>query len=290
MPVFEQGYQPYDGNRLPLKRRWIPIWRDEVEPFVRKRAFILLLVLALMPWLILGAGLSFLKTQAGDSPAFQEIVKALPAMDEAWVAKLLTNGWSNFLLVIVCVWVGAGLVARDRKERTLEVFLGRALGPAQYLWAKGAALGAYLLLFTFLPTVVLVIFHVGLSGDTAFLWEHARVLWGSLLYTVIGPGSVVLAVLALSSMSRSPRVVGLALVGAAFFGPAAAGILYAITKSPASFTLAALIELRALGYHCLGADPDVSISAPHAVLYFVVLAGASLLVLWLRFKDREVLR
>lgn len=290
MPVFEQGYQPYAGPRSPLKARWIPLWRDEVVPYVQKRAFILLLILALMPWLILGAGLSFAKTQFGDSAVFQEIVKALPAMDEAWVAKLLTNGWSNFLLVIVCVWVGSGLVARDRKERTLEVFLGRALGPAQYLWAKGAALGAYLLLFTFLPTVILVIFHVGLTGDVPFLWQHARILWGTLLYTAVGPGSIVLAVLALSSLSRSPRVVGLALVGAAFFGPAAAGILYAITKSPASWTVAALLELRALGYHCLGADPDMSISAPHAVLYFVALAAASLLVLWLRFKDREVLR
>jgi ABC-type transport system involved in multi-copper enzyme maturation permease subunit len=211
-------------------------------------------------------------------------------MDEAWVAKLLTNYWNSFLLIIVCIWVGSGLVARDRKERTLEVFLGRALGPRQYLWAKGAALGSYLLLFTFVPTVVLVIFHVGLSGDTPFLWQHARVLWGTLLYTVLGPGTLVLVVMALSSLSRSPRVVGLALVGAAFFGPPAAGILFLITKSPLSWTLAVLVELQALGYHCLGADPPAEISAPHAAIYFVLLAAGSLVVLWLRFKDREVLR
>jgi len=290
MPVFEQGYQPYDGPRGALSRRWIPLWRDEALPYARKRAFVLLIVMALLPWIVLGAGLSFLKSQVGDSPAFQEIVKNLPAMDEAWVAKLLTNYWNSFLLIIVCIWVGSGLVARDRKERTLEVFLGRALGPLQYLWAKGAALGMYLLLFTFVPVVVLVIFHVGLTGDVAFLWEHARILWGTLLYTLLGPGSLVLSVLALSSLSRSPRVVGLALVGAAFFGLGAAGVLYAIIKSQVAWMLAPLLELRALGHHCLGVESPIEISSLHSVLYFVALAAASLLVLWLRFKEREVLR
>lgn len=289
MPVFDQGYQPYDGPRRPLKSRWFPLWREEVRPFLQKRVFILLCVMAILPWIVFGVGLSILKTQTGDLP-IGEFAKQLPSVDEAWVAKLLTNGWSTFLTVILCIWMGAGLVARDRKERTLEVFLGRALGPGQYLWAKGAALGLFLLLFTFVPVLVLVVFHVGLSGDVAFLWQHAQILWGTLLYTLLGPCVVVLSVLALSSLSRSPRVVGLALVGAAFFGPAAAGILYGITKSSAAFLLAPVLELRALGYRCLGADPTPDLSLTHVTLYFLALAAISVVALWLRFKDREVIR
>ncbi len=290
MPIFDQGYQAYGGERRALGRRWIPVWREEAAPYLHKRAFLLLLVLALLPWLVFGAGLSFAKTQFGDSSAMQEFVKQLPPVDESWVAKLLTNGWDNFLLVIVSVWVGSGLVARDRKERTLEVFLGRALGPMQYLWAKGAALGAYLLLFTFVPVVVLVVFHVGLTGDTAFLWQHARVLWGTLLYTLLGPGTLVVTVLALSSLSRSPRIVGLALIGIMFFGLPASAILWAITRSPMAWTFSVLAELRALGYHCLGVAPEMEIPVLHSALYFLALLGASLGILYLRFSRREVLR
>lgn len=289
MPVFDQGYQPYDGPRRPLKSRWFPVWREEVRPFIEKRVFILLCVMALMPWIILGVGLSILKTQTGDLP-IAELVSKFPNVDEAWVAKLLTNGPSTFLTVILCIWMGAGLVARDRKERTLEVFLGRALGPVQYLCAKGAALGLLLLLFTFVPVVMLVVFHVGLSGDVAFLWQHARVLWGAMLYTLLGPGTLVLAVLALSSLSRSPWITGMALVGVAFFGLAVAGILYGVTNSSAAFLLSPVLELRALAYRCLGADPTPDLSAMHVSLYFLALAAASVFVLWLRFKDREVIR
>jgi len=182
------------------------------------------------------------------------------------------------------------LVARDRKEHTLEVFLGRALGPVQYLFAKGAALGVYLLLFTFVPVVVLVVFHVGLAGDISFLWLHSRVLWGTLLYTLLGPGTLVVFTLALSSLSRSPRVVGLALIGVLFFGPPASGILWAITKNPLAWTLGILVELKALGFHCLGVVPEPDISALHSGLYFLALLLCSLWVLYARFSKRGVLR
>lgn len=290
MPVFDQGYQMYAGPRRGLGRRWIPVWREEAAPYLRKRYFILLLIVAFLPWLFGGVGLSFLSSQASSLDWAKEIISKLPKMDEAWVAKLLTLGWSNFLLAIVCVWAGSGLVARDRKEHTIEVFLGRALGPAQYLFAKGAALGVYLLFFTFVPVVFLVAFHVGLTGDISFLWLHSRTLWGTLLYTILGPGALVVFTLALSSLSRSPRVVGLALIGVLFFGPPASGIMWAITKSPFAWTFGILIELKALGYHCLGVAPDPEISALHSTLYFLALILFSLGILYVRFSKRGVLR
>ncbi len=290
MPVFDQGYQSYLGPKRSLGRRWIPVWREEAAPYLRKRYFILLLIVAFLPWLFGGVGLSFIRSQAGSLDWAKEIIQKLPEMNEAWIAKLLTLGWSNFLLAIVCVWAGSGLVSRDRKEHTLEVFLGRALGPAQYLLAKGAALGVYLLFFTFVPVALLVAFHVGLTGDVSFIWAHSRAIWGTLLYTLIGPGALVVFTLALSSLSRSPRVVGLALIGVLFFGPPASGIMWAITRSQLSWTLGILVELKALGYHCLGVAPEPEIPALHSFLYFAALILFSLGVLYVRFSKRGVLR
>lgn len=291
MPVYEQGYETYSGERRPLTRRWWPLFREEVLPYFRKRRFVFLLLIALIPWGY-GVALTFLHTQLGDAAQFKDLVGKLPQVDKNLVASLLVNGYDLFLLFIVAIWVGSGLVARDRKDKTLEVFLGRAVGTGQYLWAKGAALGLFLLLFSFLPTLVLVVFQVGLTGDPLWLLSHSRVVWGTLLYTLAGPGAVVLFMLALSSLGRSPRLVGLAFAGIVFLGSMACGVVFAVTRNPAIWFFSLSEQLQALAYHCLGAPLPERLSLPGwmTALFFVGLSAASLGVLALRFARRGVLR
>jgi ABC-type transport system involved in multi-copper enzyme maturation permease subunit len=291
MPVYEQGYETYEGERKPISRRWWPLFRQEVVPYFKRRRFIFLLLIALIPWFY-GVALTFLHTQLGDSEAMKELVGKLPYVDEKLVATLLGNGWDLFLLLIVCIWVGSGLVARDRKDKTLEVFLGRGLGAGQYLWAKGAALGIFLLLFSLVPTLVLVTFQIGLTGDPGWILAHSRVVWGTLLYTLVGPGATVLFVLALSSLGRSPRVVGLALIGIVFFGDIACGVVYAITRNPAIWFFSLAKELGLLAHRCLGAPAPkmLDMNFGLTLLFFALLAAGSLGVLAVRFSRRGVLR
>jgi ABC-type transport system involved in multi-copper enzyme maturation permease subunit len=292
MPVYEQGYETYAGPRRSLKRRWLPLFREEVLPYFRKRRFVFLIILALMPWFY-GVALTFLHTQLGDAEWARDLVRQLPVVDEKLVAKLLTNGYDLFLLFIVAIWVGSGLVARDRKDMTLDVFLGRAVGAVQYLWAKGAALATFLLIFSLLPTLVLVVFQVGLTGDVGWLFGHARVIWGTAIYTLIGPGTLVLAMLALSSLARSPRVVGLAFIALVFFGDIACGVVYAVTKVGAVWFFSLSRELMALASLCLGVQAASESADLHPALvafFFLALAGASVGILAARFSRRGVLQ
>lgn len=292
MPVYEQGYETYAGPVLPLGRRWWPLYREEVAPFFADRRFLFLLFFALVPWLY-GVALTFLHTQLGEVDWARDLVRRLPVVDETLVAGLLGNGYDYFLLLIVTVWVGSGLVARDRKDMTLDVFLGRALGSGQYLWAKGAALATFLLLFGLLPTLVLVVFQVGLTGDAGWLAEHARILWGTLLYTAVGPGTLVVFMLALSSLARSPRLVGLAFFAYGLLGGVVSRVLYLITKEPVSFLPALGTEQEALARAALGVEPGrnaVAVPAWMPAAYFGGLLTVSLLTLWVRFARRGVLR
>lgn len=290
MPIYEQGYESYSGPRKSLKWRWIPLFREEITPFLKKRRFIVLLLMALVPWLY-GIALTFLHTQLGDGSGMKEFIAKLPVVDEKLFATLLSNGWDIFLLFIVVIWVGSGLISRDRRDKTLEVFLSRALGPAQYAWAKGLTLGVFLMVFSLLPALVLIIFQVGLTGDPWWVISHFRVVWGTLLYAILGDGSVVLFVLALSSLSRSPRTVGLLFIGIIFLGDAACGILYLITKSPLAWFFSIAKEMSILADRCLGApvSPHYAIGLPMSVLFFVLMAGGGAGILALRFSGRKVL-
>ena len=291
MPVFEQGYESYSGPRHLLSVRWWPLFREEVLPFLKKRRFLFLLILALMPWFY-GVLLTFFHTQLGDSEAVRAFVKELPVVDENLFAILLTNGYDLFLLVIVLIWMGSGLVARDRKEGTLEVFLGRAITPVQYLWAKGAAQAVFLLIFSLAPALMLVVFQVGLTGQVSWLWEHHRIVWGTVLYTVVGTGSLVLFMLALSSLGRSPRLVGLTFFGIVFLGSSASGIVYAITRNTLSWLPSITVQLKVLARLCLGAELDEKLAMPPLLngAFFAFLVLGSLCLLYWRFARRGVLR
>ena len=292
MPVYEQGYETYLGERRSLNRRWWPLFREEILPYFRRRVFVFLLVVALLPWMY-GVALTFLHTQLGDAEWAKDLVGKLPVVDEKLVATLLTNGYDLFLLFVVSIWVGSGLVARDRRDQTLPVFLSRAVTPFQYLWAKGAALGVFLLLFSLLPTLVMVVFQVGLTGDAGWLFTHARVVWGTVLYTAIGPGTVVLFMLALSALARSPRVVGLAFIAVVFFGDIACGITWAITKVGSVWFFSLSRELAALAHLCLGAPASSASADLHpalVALFFIGLTGVSLAVLAQRFTSKGILQ
>jgi ABC-type transport system involved in multi-copper enzyme maturation permease subunit len=289
MPIYDQGYEVYAGERKSLNIRWLPLWREEILPYLKRRVFIFLLIIAVAPWFY-GIFLTFAHTQFGDSEGVREFVKQLPKVDEELVSQLMLLPWNLFLLMVVSIWVGSGLVARDRKERTLEVYLSRAIGPVQYLWAKGAALMAFYMVFTLLPVLVLVVFHVGLSGDVGFLWTHSRVLWGTVLYSLLGPGILAVFLLALSSLSRSPRVVGIALVGLMFFGAGGADMLHLITKSHFATLLNFMLQLRLLGQHCLGVAPDRGVPLGYTAFFFSAVLLASLGILTLRFSKKGVLR
>ncbi len=290
MPIYDQGYESYTGARNSRRRRWIPLMREEILPYTKKRIFILLIALTLLPWVIMGIGPTFLRTQMGNEYWPSSMNSQLPPMDEKLIARILTNPWTILMLVIISVWVGSGLIARDRKERTMEVFLGRALGPAQYIWSKGAALGVFLLGITLIPLIIVLIFQVGLTGNVSFLWHHIRILWGTLLYSIGGFGALILFILALSALGENPRVAGLILVLILFFGLSVSKILWFNTHKPIVWIFSPIGELQALACHCLGVSTEYPISILHSVTFFGVMALLSLTILSLRFYRREILR
>lgn len=283
MPVYNQGYETYQGKRLPLWWRWVPLWREEIAPFLNKRLFLLFMALAILPWALAALAQVLLYFKSGIN---------VPKLDEKMVAFLLGNPWQNFMMAFLSVWVGSGLVARDRRDKTLEVFLGRALSPVQYLWAKAFSLAVFFLFFTLLPAWLMMILQVGISGDLSFFIQHFRIVWGSLLYAVVGVGSLVIFILALSSLSSSPRFVGLLLVGILFFGTTAGALFGGITDKHWAPVLGILLELSALASHCLGEEPmfDLNISATQSTIFFICFAALSLGLLWWNFSRKRLLR
>src|SRR4029079_15888831 len=109
----------------------------------------------------------------------------------------------------VTIYVGAGLIASDRRANALEIYLSKPLMRTEYIFGKAAILFAFLLFVTLVPALMLLVIQVLFAGSFAFLKKN---LFLFPAITVAAALQVILAtftMLALSSLSKSARYVGI---------------------------------------------------------------------------------
>ena len=68
----------------------------------------------------------------------------------------------------VTVYVGAGLIANDRRANALQIYLSKPLTRAEYVFGKLAILMTFLLLVTWLPAIVLLVVQIAFAGNFTF--------------------------------------------------------------------------------------------------------------------------
>ena len=66
----------------------------------------------------------------------------------------------DFFVFIVTIYVGAGLIANDRRANALQIYLSKPLMRTEYIAGKAAVLFAFLLLVTWVPAILLLL-HPG---------------------------------------------------------------------------------------------------------------------------------
>ena len=72
----------------------------------------------------------------------------------------------------VTVYVGAGLIANDRRANALQIYLSKPLTRAEYVLGKLAILMTFLALVTWLPAIVLLIVQIAFAGNFTFFQNN----------------------------------------------------------------------------------------------------------------------
>ena len=79
--------------------------------------------------------------------------------------------FQDFFVFFVTVYVGAGLIANDRRANALQIYLSKPLTRAEYVLGKMAILMTFLLMVTWLPAIMLLLVQVAFAGSFTFLQE-----------------------------------------------------------------------------------------------------------------------
>lgn len=238
MPIHDQSYRRYGGHREMPGRAWAVIAWSGIKAMVKKRIFIGLLIFAWIPFIVravqiyIAANFPQATMLAPTSETFRQFIEQ-----------------QGVFVFFVTIYVGAGLIANDRRANALQIYLSKPLMRIEYIAGKLAILMAFLLAVTLVPGILLLVLQVLFAGSFTFLRANLflfpAITLASLLQVLLSSFTM----LALSSLSNSSRYVAILYAGAVFFTQALYGALMAITGSTAiswmSFTanLAQVIDV-----------------------------------------------
>ena len=220
MPIHDQSYRHYGGGKAAPGRSWTVIAWAGMRTFIKKRAFMGLLLFALSPFLVRAV-------QMWISANYPQASMLAPSAET--FRQFLEQ--QDFFVFIITIYVGAGLIANDRRANALQIYLSKPLMRSEYIAGKLAVLFGFLLLVTLVPAMLLLMLKVIFDGNFMFLKNNLFLLPAITIASLLQVSLAAFTMLALSSLSKSARYVGILYVGITFFTAAIYGALYAITGS-----------------------------------------------------------
>ena len=277
MPIHDQGYRRYGGRRAPHGRTWWVIARAGMMTMLRQRKFLGLLLFAWSPFIVRAVQLYV-------SANFQQ-ASFLSATHETFREFLDQQA---IFVFFVTIFVGAGLIANDRRANALQIYLSKPLARTEYIVGKLVTLLVFLIGVTWLPAMLLLLVQIMFSGNMAFVRGNLFLFPAITLFSLIQVFTSAFAMLALSSMSKSSRFVAIMYAGIIFFTAAMYNALRAMTGSSAFAWLSPEDCLDIIGNAIFRVRSTHEVPVAVAFLSIAVIIGVSILILERRVRGVEV--
>jgi ABC-2 type transport system permease protein len=188
----------------------------------------------------------------------------------------------------VTAYAGAGLIANDRRANALQIYLSKPLTRAEYIVGKLSVLAACLLFVTWAPAMLLLVIQVMFAGSFAFLQENLFLFPAITVFSFVEVAMVSLAILALSSLSKNSRFVGILYAGVIFFSDAFYGVLRVMTRDTALSWVSPTNNLAQLGDGIFRLPLRFATPWPVSLLFVLVILGVSTWILARRVRGVEV--
>ena len=281
MPVKEKGYHGWDGTLKSSGFQWLPILRYGIRQVMAKRRAKLLFFFSAFPFLFF-----LVAVYVSSKPELQfmtEITRVIG--DNASLFNLFfTRSGLMFVMILMSIYVGSDLISADLKFNSIGLYLSRPLRRSDYLIGKLAIIMSFLLMFSLVPALLLVLAKTLFSGA----WTFSA---GTFLAILIQPIAVsfLLAslILLFSSFSANTRFVIVSYVGAYFVTNMVAAILSRAVFKNSAFGLISLERnINQFSAWLFGQPTPMQI--PSWLSPIVILALILLALTWTQFRINRV--
>jgi ABC-type transport system involved in multi-copper enzyme maturation permease subunit len=194
----------------------------------------------------------------------------------------------DFFVFVVTIFVGAGLIANDRRANALQIYLSKPLMRSEYIAGKAAILFAFLLFVTLVPALLLLLLQVMFAGSFLFLKKNLFLFPAITVAALLQALLATFAMLALSSLSKSSRYVGILYAGVIFFTAAIYHVMVVITGSTRLSWLSLGANLDQVVDVIFRLKPRYATPWPVSLIVILGLVALSISVLERRVRGVEV--
>jgi ABC-type transport system involved in multi-copper enzyme maturation permease subunit len=287
--VREKGYSHWDGRLCERRFPWWPITRTGIQLAFRKKRFKVLFAGAFIPAFVFLVGL-YISERLEDFKTIIQGSDRLLNIGPKYFSTYFANGGLLFLIVLVLAFGAGGLIADDLKHNSLQLYFSRPLGKKDYLLGKMSVVGFFVLVFTAVPGLVLIIFKLIFAGSFKFFlqypWLPLSVLGFSALLTVF----LAFYILLLSALSKNSRYVFILIFGTYIFSNVAFGILQSIFRTPYMALFSIPVNLQQVGAFVFGQKPPHNVPAVWSFAVLAAICGLSAAVLDRKIRSVEVIK
>jgi ABC-2 type transport system permease protein len=276
VPIHDQGYRRYGGGKA-RGQGWTVIARAGIRSFFSRKAFLGLMLVSWFPFFI----------RAVQIYASANLPQAAFLAPTAETFRQFLDQQEIFVFFLT-VYVGAGLIANDRRANALQIYLSKPLTRAEYIFGKLAILMIILLLVTWVPAMVLLLVQIAFAGNFSFLVNNAYLFPAITVFSFIQVVMVAATMLALSSLSNSSRYVGILYTAVIFFTQAIYGVVFLVTHSTMMSWISVSANLTQIGDVIFRLRPKYETPWILSLTIVVGLVVASGLILERRVRGVEV--
>lgn len=200
MPLHDLSYQHFDGPRTSRFSRSFALGRSQASLLLQRRAFLFLLTVSFIPFLARVAQI-YVARQFPEAVAFITVDAGL------W-QEFLSQQVAFLPVILIALYTGAGAIATDLSTGAFVVYLSKPISRIDYVFGKAMPIMAALLFVTLSPALALLVVHVFVAENLELFAATPFLPLSVVVYSVWICLYFTLAVLAISSLTRSMRVAG----------------------------------------------------------------------------------
>jgi ABC-type transport system involved in multi-copper enzyme maturation permease subunit len=289
MTIREKGYTRWDGELRERRFAWAPITRLGIRLAFKKKYFKFMLYGSLVPAVVFLVGI-YISERIEDFQNMFRGNRQFLEVNPAYFKAYLSGDFLLFMMVMILVVSGAGLISDDLKHNSLQLYFSRPLKKSGYLIGKANVIAFFLLLLTLVPGLVFILFKLLFSGSFRFLasypWLPLSVMGYSLFVTVF----FCCYTLLLSSLSKNRRYVSILIFAIYVFSDMLFGFFYETYKNPAFALLSLKANLQQVGAWFFKLKPGYAVSWHWSLLILLAFGAAAAVVLHRKVRSVEVVK
>lgn len=287
MPIHTQDYRHWEGtlSHRPYTAWWV-IAKAELRLLAQRKIVRLIVSVPPVIYILVHALLIYLASDQVPEIGFPA------AIDKTFFQGFLFRVVpvpSTFLIALIAVFGGAGLIATDLRHNTLSLYLSKPISWVDYLIGKFAVLGILIGCFTLVPGLLLFL-EQALLSDTDFLKENYWIPFAIIAYSAVIIVSVSLLMLLFSSLTSNPRYAIIGFCAVWFVSPVIGEVLREILRTSRIGLVSIWAPYEMIGASLFAGSHNYAVHWVWALLIQVALIALCLFVLRHRIRAVEIVK